>query len=34
MALHNHPHGFMILVFAQLALAFPILTGPRWRKVL
>jgi hypothetical protein len=34
MALHIHLHGSMILVFAQFALAFPILTGLRWRKVL
>jgi hypothetical protein len=34
MALHNHPHGLMILAFPQSALAFPILTGLRWRKLL
>lgn len=34
MARHNHPYGFMILAFAQLDLAFPILTGLRWRKLL
>jgi len=32
--LHNHPHGFMILVFAQLALGLLILAGLRWRKLL
>jgi len=32
--LHNHPHGFMILVFSQLALGLLILTGLKWRKLL
>jgi magnesium transporter len=32
--LHNHPHGFMILVFAQLALGLTILAGLKWRKLL
>lgn len=32
--LHNHPHGFMILVFSQLALGLLILAGLRWRKLL
>jgi len=32
--LHNHPHGFMILVFGQLALSLLILAGLRWRKLL
>ena len=31
---HSHPHGFMILVFAQLALGLLILAGIRWRKLL
>jgi len=32
--LHNHPQGFMILVFAQLALCLTILAGLKWRKLL
>ncbi|MFL5527356.1 MAG: magnesium/cobalt transporter CorA [Gemmatimonadaceae bacterium] len=32
--LHSHPHGFMILVFAQLALGLTILAGLKWRKLL
>ena len=32
--LHGHPHGFMILVFSQLALGLLILAGLRWRKLL
>jgi magnesium transporter len=32
--LHNHPHGFMILIFAQLALGLTILAGLKWRKLL
>jgi len=32
--LHSHPHGFMILVFAQLALGLSILGGLKWRKLL
>jgi magnesium transporter len=32
--LHAHPHGFMILMFAQLALGLTILAGLRWRKLL
>ncbi len=32
--LHTHPHGFMILVFAQLALGLTILAGLKWRKLL
>ena len=32
--LHNHPHDFMILVFAQLALGLTILVGLKWRKLL
>ncbi|MDP9202640.1 MAG: magnesium transporter CorA family protein [Gemmatimonadota bacterium] len=32
--LHSHPHGFMILVFAQLALGLLILSGLKWRKLL
>jgi magnesium transporter len=32
--LHSNPHGFMILVFAQLALGLIILAGLRWRKLL
>jgi magnesium transporter len=32
--LHGHPHGFMILVFSQLALGLIILAGLRWRKLL
>jgi magnesium transporter len=33
-SLHSHPHGFMILVFAQLALGLLILAGLKWRKLL
>jgi magnesium transporter len=32
--LHGHPHGFMILVFSQLALGLLILAGLKWRKLL
>jgi Mg2+ and Co2+ transporter CorA len=32
--LHSHPHGFMILAFAQLALGLLILAGLKWRKLL
>ena len=32
--LHTHPHGFMILVFGQIALSMLILAGLRWRKLL
>ena len=32
--LHNHPHGFMILVFGQIALGLTILAGLKWRKLL
>ena len=32
--LHSHPHGFMILVIAQLALGLTILAGLKWRKLL
>jgi len=32
--LHNNPHGFLILVFAQLALGLVILAGLKWRKIL
>jgi magnesium transporter len=32
--LHSHPHGFMILVFSQLAFGLIILAGLRWRKLL
>lgn len=32
--LHNHPHGFMILVLAQMAISFAILGGLKWRKLL
>ena len=32
--LHNHPYGFMILVFAQLALGLTILAGLKWLKLL
>ncbi len=32
--LHSHPHGFMILVFAQLALGLTIFAGLKWRKLL
>jgi magnesium transporter len=32
--LHSHPHGFMILTFAQLALGLTILAGLKWRKLL
>ena len=32
--LHSQPHGFMILVFAQLALGLTILAGLKWRKLL
>jgi magnesium transporter len=32
--LSNHPHGFMILVVAQLALGLLILAGLKWRKLL
>src|SRR6266480_963711 len=32
--LHTHPHGFMILVLAQLAFGLTILAGLKWRKLL
>jgi len=32
--LHSHPHGFMILMFAQLAISLTILAGLKWRKLL
>ena len=32
--LHSNPHGFMILVFFQLALGLAILLGLKWRKIL
>jgi magnesium transporter len=32
--LHSHPHGFMILLFGQVALSLLILAGLRWRKLL
>jgi magnesium transporter len=32
--LHTHPHGFMILVFGQLAISLLILAGLKWRKLL
>ena len=32
--LHSHPHGFMILVFSQLALGLAILAGIKWLKLL
>src|SRR6266550_6476502 len=32
--LHGHPHGFMILLFGQVALSLLILAGLRWRKLL
>lgn len=32
--LHSHPHGFMILVLAQLALGLTILAALKWRKLL
>jgi magnesium transporter len=32
--LHTHPHGFMILLLAQLALGLTILAGLKWRKLL
>jgi magnesium transporter len=32
--LHSSPHGFLILVFAQLALGLVILAGLKWRKIL
>ncbi len=32
--LHTHTHGFMILVFGQIALSLLILAGLRWRKLL
>jgi magnesium transporter len=32
--LHSHPHGFMILMLAQLALGLTILAGLKWRKLL
>lgn len=31
---HSHPHGFMILVLAQLALGLSILAALKWRKLL
>lgn len=32
--LYSHPHGFMILASAQLALGLTILAGLKWRKLL
>ena len=32
--LNKHPYGFLILVFAQLALGLTLLAGLKWRKVL
>ncbi|HMG13217.1 MAG TPA: magnesium transporter CorA family protein, partial [Gemmatimonadaceae bacterium] len=32
--LHSHPHGFMILMFAQFAISLTILAGLKWRKLL
>jgi magnesium transporter len=32
--LYSHPHGFMILACAQLALGLTILAGLKWRKLL
>ncbi|HUQ99098.1 MAG TPA: magnesium transporter CorA family protein [Gemmatimonadaceae bacterium] len=32
--LHSHPHGFMILLFGQIALGLAILIGLKWRKLL
>ena len=32
--LHGHPHGFMILLFSQLAFGLLILAGLKWRKLL
>ncbi len=32
--LHNHPYGFMILVFAQLGLGLLILAALKWRELL
>ena len=32
--LHGHPHGFMILMLAQLALGLTILAALKWRKLL
>jgi magnesium transporter len=32
--LHSNRHGFLILVFAQLALGLVILAGLKWRKIL
>jgi magnesium transporter len=32
--LHSNPHGFLILVLAQLALGLTILGGLKWRKLL
>jgi magnesium transporter len=32
--LHTHPHGFLILLFGQLALGLAILIGLKWRKLL
>jgi hypothetical protein len=29
-----NPHGFLILVLAQLALGLTILAGLKWRKIL
>jgi magnesium transporter len=31
--LHSHPHGFMILVLAQLSLGLLILVALKWRKL-
>jgi magnesium transporter len=32
--LHSNANGFLILVFAQLALGLAILAGLKWRKIL
>jgi magnesium transporter len=32
--LHNHPHGFMILLLSQIALGLAILAGLKWRSLL
>jgi Mg2+ and Co2+ transporter CorA len=32
--LHANPHGFLILVFAQLGLGLLILAGLKWRNLL
>jgi Mg2+ and Co2+ transporter CorA len=32
--LHSHPHGFMILVLAQLGMGLGLLAALKWRKLL